>query len=146
MVVRRRKKVGRQRGNRTYGRGCVKRGRGSGERGGTGMSGGHKHKWSYVLRHMPNYFGKYGFKRPPELRREVRTINVGEIEERLDSLLETGVAKKDGEKFIIDVTELGYEKVLGGGKVTKPLVVKAKQFADLAVKKLQEVKGDAVSG
>jgi len=146
MVVRKRKKVRGQRGSRTHGRGCAKRGRGSGERGGTGMSGGHKHKWSYVIRYMPDYFGKHGFTRPPELREEVKAINVGEIDERIEEFLESGAATRDGEKIIVDVAKLGYDKVLGGGRVTRPLVVKSKNFVELAVRKLKEAGGDAVSG
>ncbi|MEM2874943.1 MAG: uL15 family ribosomal protein [Candidatus Hadarchaeales archaeon] len=146
MVTRRRKKVRKQRGSRTYGRGCAKRGRGSGERGGTGMSGGHKQKWSYVIRYMPDYFGKHGFTRPPELRRETKAINVGEIEERLEEFMKEGAASQEGDRIVVDVTKLGYDKVLGGGRVSRPIVAKSKNFADLAVKKLKEAGGDAIAG
>lgn len=145
MVVRKRKKVRTQRGTRTYGRGCAKRGRGSGERGGTGLSGGHKQKWSYVLKHMPNHFGKHGFKRPPAVQREVRAINVGELDERLEELLRLGMAKQEGEKFVIDVGKFGFDKVLGGGQVTRPLEVMAKEFVDSAKRKLEEAGGRAIT-
>lgn len=146
MVVRKRKKVRKQRGSRTHGRGCAKRGRGSGERGGTGMSGGHKQKWSYVIRYMPDHFGKHGFTRPPELRREIRAINVGEIEERIEEFIEEGAATQEGGRIFVDAGKLGYDKVLGGGRVTRAMVVKSKSFAGLAVRKLKEAGGDAVIG
>lgn len=146
MVVRKRKKVRAQRGTRTYGRGCSKRGRGSGERGGTGLSGGHKQKWSYILKYMPEHFGKHGFTRPSAVRRKVRAINVGELDERLEELLQMGVAKKENEKFVIDVGKLGFEKVLGGGRVTHPLEVTAQEFVELARRKLGEAGGKAISG
>lgn len=145
MVVRKRRKVRAQRGTRTYGRGCSKRGRGSGERGGTGMSGGHKHKWSYVIRYMPDYFGKHGFVRPAAVRKEEKAINVGDLDERLDELLRLGVARQEGEKFIVDVGKLGFVKVLGGGQVTHAMDVTAKKFVESAKRKLEEVGGKAIS-
>jgi len=146
VVVRKRKKVVGQRGARTYGRGCCKRGRGSGERGGTGMSGGHKHKWSYVLRYMPDYFGKHGFTRPPGMRGSPRTINVGEIDERLDELLKLEVAKQEGEKVTVDAAKLGVDKILGGGRVTHPIQVVAKEFSESAKRKLEEAGGGIQAG
>ncbi len=146
MVVRRRRKVRTQRGTRTHGRGCAKRGRGSGERAGTGLSGGHKQKWSYILKHMPDHFGKHGFKRPSAVREEVGTVNVGELDERLDELLQSGIARREGEKFVVDAGQLGFQKVLGGGRVTRPLEVIAKEFSESARRKLDEAGGRAVSG
>ncbi|MGQ9788304.1 MAG: uL15 family ribosomal protein [Candidatus Hadarchaeaceae archaeon] len=146
MVVRREKKVRKQRGRRTYGRGCSKRGRGSGERGGTGMSGGHKHKWSYILRYMPDYFGKHGFTRPTAVRRSLTAINVGEIDENLEKFIELGVAKREGDRFLVDLTKFGIDKVLGDGHVTHQLEVKAKSFVDSAKRKLEEAGGKAIAG
>lgn len=146
MVIRKRRKTRTQRGTRTHGRGCVKRGRGSGERGGTGMSGGHKHKWSYVLRYMPDYFGKHGFTRPKAVMDEVNAINVGDIEEHLEELIKLGAARQEGEKISIDVGKLGFDKVLGGGRVTRPLEVTATKFVESAKRKLEEAGGKAISG
>ena len=146
MVVRKQRKVRRQRGRRTYGRGCSKRGRGSGEKGGKGLSGGHKQKWSYVLRYMPKHFGKHGFTRPPELRREVNAINVGELDERLDEFLQQGIAKREGGRIVVDIGKLGFERVLGGGYVTRPIEVVAKEFVAAAKRKLEEAGGKAIAG
>ncbi|MEW6222287.1 MAG: uL15m family ribosomal protein [Candidatus Hadarchaeota archaeon] len=145
-MVRKEKKVKRQRGRRTYGKGCSKRGRGSGERGGTGMSGGHKHKWSYILRYMPDYFGKHGFTMPPEIKKRPTTINVGDIDECMNELLKSGVAKLEGEKITVDASKLGVDKVLGGGRVTRPIQVAAKGFSESAKKKLEEAGGGALAG
>jgi len=146
MATRKRRKVRGQRGARTYGRGCSKRGRGSGERGGTGMSGGHKQKWSYVIRYMPDYFGKHGFTRPVAVTSEVKAINVGDIDEHLDRLIQLGVAKQEGDRFLVDVNKLGFEKVLGGGQVTHPLEITAKIFVESAKRKLEDAGGKAVAG
>jgi large subunit ribosomal protein L15 len=95
---------------------------------------------------MPEHFGKHGFTRPPSVQREVKVINVGELDERLKELLQLGVAKKENEKFIVDVGKLGFEKVLGGGQVTHPLEVMAQEFVESAKRKLEEAGGKAISG
>ena len=146
MVVRRRRKIKKYRGSRTVGRGCAKRGRGSGEKGGTGLSGGHKQKWSYILRYMPDHFGKHGFVRPDEVSAEILAINVGDIDEHIDELVEKGAARREENKFIVDVSKIGVDKVLGGGKVTHPIEVIAKEFSESAKKKLEEAGGKAVAG
>jgi large subunit ribosomal protein L15 len=146
MVLRKKKKVRKQRGTRTYGRGCSKRGRGSGERGGTGLSGGHKQKWSYILSHAPNHFGKRGFVRPARIREDIQTINVGDIDEALDHLVETGIAQREGENYRIDIEKLGIFKVLGKGRVTHRIEVLAREFSETAKQKLEEAGGKAISG
>lgn len=110
------------------------------------MSGGHKHKWSYVIRYMPDYFGKHGFTRPAAVREETKAINVGELDERLGELVQLGVAKQEGEKFVVDVGKLGFEKILGGGRVTHPMDVTAKEFVESAKRKLEEAGGKAIAG
>lgn len=146
MTVRKRRKGRTQRGTRTYGRGCSKRGRGSGERGGTGMSGGHKHKWSYILKYMPDYFGKHGFTRPAAVRGSVSAVNVGELDENIERLIQLGVAKQEGDKFAVDVNKLGFDKVLGSGQVTHALDVTAKSFVESAKRKIEEAGGKAIAG
>jgi len=99
-----------------------------------------------MLKHMPGYFGKHGFTRPPEMRREVSAINVGELDERLDELLQQGVAKSEEKRIVVDVGKLGFERVLGGGRVTRPIEVTAKEFVGSAKRKLEEAGGKATSG
>lgn len=143
MVVRRRKKVRKLRGSRTHGRGCAKRGRGSGEKGGKGMAGGHKHKWTYIIHYMPDYFGKHGFYRR---KKEITSINVGELDERIEELLERGVANREGEKIVVDLGKLGIRKLLGAGKVTHPIIVKGAEVVPTARAKLEEAGGGVAGG
>lgn len=134
MVVRKKKKVRKFRGHRTYGYGSHKKHRGGGSRGGRGKAGMHKHKWSYTVKYEPEHFGKRGFKRPKTVVKKIKTINLKELDK---------LAEKLG-KNKINLEEFGYDKVLGSGKITKPLVVEAKSFSKKAIKKLEEVKGKAV--
>ncbi len=144
MVVRRRRKTRKQRGSRTHGRGCAKRGRGSGERGGKGMAGGHKHKWSYVIRHMPDYFGKHGF--VPPTKKEISAINIGEIDEKVERLVEDGLATKEGNVYRVDVRKLGFSKVLGGGRITHPIEIIADEVSETAKRKIEQAGGRVLSG
>lgn len=144
MVIRRRRKVRKQRGSRTMGGGSVKKRRGAGDSGGKGLAGGHKHKWFYILKHAPEHFGKRGFTRPAAVRRSLKSVNVGELDQHLEELVEAGVARREGEKFVVDVGKLGFDKVLGGGKVSGSLKVIAREFSESAKKKLEDAGGKAV--
>ncbi|RLG91027.1 MAG: 50S ribosomal protein L15 [Candidatus Hecatellales archaeon] len=137
------RKTRKYRGSRTHGWGQVGQHRKHGMKGGRGMAGSHKHKWTYIVKYMPDYFGKRGF-RCPTSRGELKTINLGELDELVDKLTrEKKVTFEDG-KPVIDLSELGYEKLLGEGKTTKPLIVKAKFYSRIAERKIQDAGGQLV--
>lgn len=142
MVVRREKKVRKQRGSRFYGWGRVGQHRKSGTRGGFGRAGMHKHKWTWVLKYAPDYFGKRGFKRPEASARKLISVNIGTIAESLDKL---PVERDSSGRIVVDLTKIGRVKVLGGGSVDKPLVVKASYFTDKAVEKIKEAGGEVIT-
>jgi large subunit ribosomal protein L15 len=131
MVVRREKKHRKFRGRRTY-HGSHKKARGGGSRGGRGKAGLHKHKWSYVVKYEPEHFGKIGFK--PPRKKEVGCINLKELDK----------IAKERNLDKLNVLELGYEKVLGEGKLSKPLTIEAKFFSKQALRKIEEAGGKAV--
>ena len=134
------RKVRKQRGSRTYGYGRVGQHRGGGQRGGHGKAGLHKHKWSYVLRNKPDYFQKRGFKSPRS--KEADTINVGELSEQVDQLLKEKKAVKRRDGIHIDLEELGYDKLLGSGQVSRrPLIIKVASYSRAALEKLEGAKG-----
>lgn len=131
------------RGHRTY-HGAHRKWRGGGSRGGRGRAGGHKHKWSYTMKYDRDRYGKHGFSRPPSTIKHVRSINLDTIEEMMGRFVEMKFAEKEGSAMKVDLQKAGYDKVLGSGKVTKPLIVQAKTFSKLAEKKLSEAGGKAV--
>jgi len=108
-------------------------------RGGHGKAGFHKHKWTYVIKYEPDYFGKKGFTSPKNLKRKVNVINVGV----LDELAEKLSMKREG-KLFIDLESFGYTKLLGAGKVTKPLIVKAPSCSKSAAEKIREAGGQVL--
>ena len=63
MVVRKRRKKNRMRGSRTHGCGGTKQKRGSGGRGGVGLAGGHKHKFSL---YYADHFGEKSGLKPKD--------------------------------------------------------------------------------
>lgn len=130
------RKIRKKRGSRTQGYGRVGQHRKSGSKG-MRKAGRHKHGWSYVIRYEPEYFGKKGFTSPKSLRQEIKVINVGELDEVAEKLKET---EKEG-KIFVDLGSLGYTKLLGTGKVTKPLVVKVPSCSKSAAEKIKEAGG-----
>lgn len=131
------------RGHRTY-HGAHRKWRGGGSRGGRGLAGGHKHKWSFVVKYDKTRFGKHGFKRHGSGMQAITKINLQQIEMMMDYFVEKKFAEKEGNAMKVDLKKAGYEKVLGSGKVTKPMIVQAKWFSKIAEKKLEEAGGKAV--
>jgi large subunit ribosomal protein L15 len=139
--IRRRKKSRKLRGSRTHTWGQVGQHRAKGQKGGRGNTGGHKGGWVKTIKFNPDYFGKHGFTRYERLVTKDLTINVGEIDQNAEKL-----SKEKQEKMpVIDLNSLGYTKVLGSGKVTKALVVKAEIFSEKAREKIEEAGGKVIT-
>ena len=133
MPARFRKKVRRMRGSKTHGWGSKKKHRGGGSRGGRGKSGLMKHKKSWMLKYDPEHFGRGDFKIPSAVKKEIKAINLRDID-RL------AAGKKE-----IDVTKLGYQKVLATGTLTKPLTIAALSFSKAAKEKIKAAGGQAIT-
>jgi len=128
MALKNRKIRTRQRGTRSCGRGR------KGTRWrykGRGLAGGHKHLFSWFTTNDPDHFGADSMTGRPK----PKTVNVGYLND-------LAVASS---KHEIDAISLGFEKVIGGGKVTKPLTVKAKAFTAGAKQKIEAAGGKALT-
>ena len=90
---------------------------------------------------MPDHFGKRGFKRPQKVIKEIKTINLKELDVLVKKMVEEGKLKKEKGGIKVDLTELGYDKLLGTGKITQPLIIRGKYFSENAIKKIEEAKG-----
>ncbi|OYT61795.1 MAG: 50S ribosomal protein L15 [Thermofilum sp. ex4484_15] len=141
MSVRREKKSRSLRGWRTHSWGRVGQHRRSGRKGGRGKAGLHKHKWSWVVKYQPDYFGKRGFTRHPSITPIPKTINVGEVNERVKEWLAEGKVTKEGNAYLVDLPSLGYSKLLGRGEVTLPLIIKVLSATKSAISKVEEAGG-----
>ena len=134
------RKIRKKRGSRTQGYGRVGQHRCKGSKG-YRKAGRHKAGWSYVLRYEPDYFGKKGFTSPKSLKQKENIINVKE----LDEIAEQISTEKKEDKIVIDLESLGYTKLLGTGKVTKPLVVKIASCSKSATEKIKEAGGQILT-
>lgn len=132
------------RGSRRHGRG-TKNGRGAGERGGRGNAGLNKHKWTKLAKEDPNYFGPKGFSRPQGLVEETEVINIYQVEEHLDQFLEQGIASKKGSLYEIDLTKVGFDKLLAKGQPRKQLKIKVNDSSDKAVSKVEAAGGEVIT-
>ena len=134
MILMKRKKKQKKKflGTRSHGRGNVKNRRGGGSRGGRGMGGIDKHKWSWAMNNEPDYFSKFGFSNPT--RKTVKVVHLYEINQRavLNKL------EKKGDKYQFEFKG----KVLATGKVTVPLSIKAAAWSKNVEKKLSEKGGE----
>ncbi|MDY6789349.1 MAG: uL15m family ribosomal protein [Candidatus Nanohaloarchaea archaeon] len=126
------------RGSGTHGHGSSKKNRGAGSRGGRGKAGlgkKAKHKKQSV---KPDYLGEKGFSRPKDLQEEKETINLLEIDQKIDKFVEQGFAEEKDGKYIFDAEEAGFDKVLGRGRLTKNIDIQAESFSSRAEEKIEE--------
>jgi large subunit ribosomal protein L15 len=137
------RKVRKQRASRTHGYGQVGQHRsGGGGRGGHGKAGFDKHKWTYVLKYDPTYWEKKGFVSTRTLGKKVSIINVGKLDDLVDKLDSEKKLERKEKKIFLDLESLGYDKLLGTGKVSKPLLVKITSYSEAASRKLEEAGGE----
>jgi large subunit ribosomal protein L15 len=135
-------KTSKHRGSRTYGRG-KKAGRGHGKRGGVGAAGGHKHKWIATLKYDRDHYGQKGkgFKRPQSVVGQPITINVNQLRQLKERLIKKGV--EEGGK-VIDLTALGYNKLLGSGACQGAWEVKVDEATPRAIEKVEAAGGKVI--
>lgn len=131
------------RGSRSHGKG-IKGGRGAGQRGGRGNAGLGKHKWIKVVKDDPGHFGPKGFTRPKGLSKTSNVINIYEIEDRIETFMEKGYAKKSGSFYEVDLTKAGYNKLLSGGKARLQMKITVAETSERAVSKVQESGGEII--
>ena len=143
-MIRQKRKINKMRGSRSIGGGCSKKRRGAGNKGGKGKAGMGKQHWTRTVLTDKNYFGKHGFSRPQKMIKKINPVNVGYLADNCEKYLEKGIASKDGDSIVIDVTDLGYDKVLAKGSISKSLIIKAPMFSASAKSKIEEAGGEAV--
>ena len=125
------RKVRKLRGSRTHGYGQIGQHRHSGQQGGHGNAGLHKHKWSWLIQNDPDHFGRDPF-RPPSWHKLSKWANVGD--------LGSFAGEADGKSgpVSIDLKSRGVEKLLGSGAVTRAYNVKVSSYTERAKQKIEE--------
>jgi large subunit ribosomal protein L15 len=125
------RKIRKTRGSRTQGYGRIGQHRDSGSKGARKV-GRHKHLWSLIVTSEPHYFGKHGFTSPQSLHSKENAINLI----KLDQITQ-------GPQ--INLTELGYTKLLGKGKITKPLTINVAKYSKSAQEKVAKAGGKIIA-
>ena len=113
--------------SRYHGRG-KKAGRGAGLRGGRGNAGINKHRLMTRLKYMPGHWGMHGFNRHPKLRNVNVSINLMQVSQ---------MAEGDS----IDLTEMGYDKLLGSGRIDSALNISVASASARAIEKVEAAGG-----
>lgn len=143
MTVNKRKKNDRQRGSKTHGWGAKKKHRGKGHQGGAGNAGSGKRAdskkpsyWTDV-----NYFGKHGFvSKTPKIK--INAVNLSYIEQHLHKFVSLNLVKKEGQVYSVELKKLGYNKLLGDGKVSVKFRINTPFASKTAVEKIKGAGGE----
>ena len=134
------RKSRKQRGSRYCGWGQIGQHRQSGARGGVGGAGKHKHFWVRTVIEEPHHFGHESYN---SVNHKIvrKWVDVGQ----LDSLFAHHGSFMENNKAFLDLTSLGYDKILGGGKMQSAMSVKVAQFSETAKQKIESAGGEVFS-
>jgi len=86
------------------------------------------------------FFGKHGFYQPVKV--EWKPINLGELDELVNKLIAEGRVKMEEGKYVINILELGFNKLLGKGTISKPVIIYTPAASMKAVEKVAAVGGE----
>lgn len=145
MTVNKRKKNTRQRGHMTHGWGSKKKHRGKGHQGGAGMAGTGKRADSKKpsIWKDKNYFGKHGFvSKTPKVK--INSVNVSYIEQHLDKFVSNKLIIQEDGTYFIDLEKLGFNKLLGDGRVSIKFKIKTPYASKSAIEKVKEAGGEVI--
>ncbi len=141
MPINKRKNVSRMRGTHSHGWGDKKKHRGGGNRGGRGNAGMGKRAdamkpsmWKNTL-----YFGKHGFKMKNAV--DVNAVNLQYIENHIENLVKQDLAALKSGVYTIDLTKLGFDKLLSKGNVSKKIHLTVDAATESAIAKVEQAGG-----
>jgi len=144
-IPRSRKKVRKLRGRtRSMSWGRIGQHRKTGKKGGRGAAGIGKHKKSWMLKYAPDWFGSRGFKNPNS-REEPKSIDLEELDSLASLMVSKGEAKVEEGLVVVDLKALGYDRLLGSGKITNKVKVLVPHASEKAVEKVKEAGGVVVT-
>jgi len=136
MKLKKKKKSVRQRGETRHGWGARKKHKGRGHRGGTGMAGtgkGADHKKSLIINKYGNkYFGKQGITSKGTEKKRVKRVNLRDIERHPEKF-------KVGKDGWLDLKDY---KILGDGKLSKKIKIKALDISKKAKEIIEKAGGE----
>ena len=138
------KKAKKKHGSRTHGGGAGKKRRGKGHKGGHGFAGVGKRGAQKKSRYLSHHVKPYGKERGSR-KKTTKTLNLKQLDQFIDKWLAEDKISKDGDTYSIDLTALGYQKLLGSGTFARKVNIKCKSVSESAKRKIEEA-GGVVSG
>lgn len=124
----------------THGTGSRKKAKGTGHKGGKGMSGSGKradHKKTLITKLFGhNYFGKKGITSKKTAIKKENKINLRQIENNLEKY-----GRKTAKGWEIDLQDY---KILGEGEIKEKLIIKCKKASKSAIEKVKKSGGEIV--
>ena len=140
MVVRKRKKVTKYRASTTHGGGHRKKRRGAGSRGGRGNAGTGKRAGQKKAGIAPR-LGSKGFSMHRSIPKP-KTVNLSYFTtSRLEGMVQAKLAAKESNKYVVELAALGFDKLLGSGKIGVAVNFTAKQWSSKAAEKITAAGG-----
>ena len=92
-----------------------------------------------MLKYDPDHFG-HDSTHPPHPNVTKKWASVRDLDDLFEKF-----GNKDGEKKLIDLISQGYDKLLGGGKITNAYTVKIRQFTASAEEKVKQAGGEVLT-
>ncbi len=133
------RKSRRQRGSRYCGWGQIGQHRQSGSRGGVGQAGKHKHFWIRTIKEDSDHFGHDSL---VSLNKSFvkKWINLRDI-----ASLSKKYGVKEDDSYVINLTSLGYDKLLGSGNVAEKYTVTINGISKRAKEKIESIGGKVIT-
>ena len=145
MTVNKRKKNERQRGHSTHGWGSKKKHRGKGHQGGAGMAGTGKRADSKKpsIWKDEHYFGKFGFvSKTPKVK--INPVNISYIEQHINKFISNDLVKKENGIYFVELGKIGFNKLLGDGRVSMKFKIIAPYASASAIEKVKDAGGEVI--
>ncbi len=142
-TARTRAKNSRQRASVTHGYGSMKKHRGAGSRGGRGNAGSGKRgdaRKPFFRVKLGKELGKFGFSNAKH-RVVFSSVNIFYIENSFDSLKAKGYIKEKDGYFSVDLSKLGFNKLLATGKPSRKYEIYVDYASDSALDKISAAGG-----
>ncbi|MCX6772349.1 MAG: uL15 family ribosomal protein [Candidatus Micrarchaeota archaeon] len=137
-MVRLKKRNRKFNGSRNHGKGNAKNRRGKGGKGGWGRAGMHKQRFTYITVYERDWMANGGHMGFSSIRPIVyETLNLFEI----NQLAEKGKLEKKEGKYYFEFEG----KILGSGKLSVPVTVKARSFSEGAAAKIKKAGGEVIA-
>lgn len=145
MVTNKTRKVHKYRAHVTHGGGHRKKRRGAGSRGGRGNAGSGK-RAGQKKAGSQRVLGSHGFTSHARNTPIGKAINVSYFtSNKLESLVGTGKVIKQGDTYKVNLTTLGYSKLLGTGNIYTKVEFTAKIYSKIAQEKVTKAGGSVVA-